>query len=193
MWEVPILITFGILALLCVLPELLGFVRAHLLGGLPKNPVRIAYVVDGDTVDVEDANGRVWRVRLEGIDADESSVCDKLFRDAERKGRRPDELLVLGQRAKSYLRDLAPKGTPARLTYSRTNVKNAHRGFWDRIVAYVYIQTTEGEVMLNLAMIHAGHAEATPFKHAKRKAFMRAERESLRPRRRRGLLRRVFS
>ena len=89
---------------------------------------RCVKVIDGDTVEVEDGAGAVFRVRLLGVDTMETFNEEKLAEQAARLGRSADNIRSLGERARARTRSLAlnrpveweiPSDTPVRDPYQR--------------------------------------------------------------------------
>jgi micrococcal nuclease len=102
----------------------------------------VTHPVDGDTVDVDIA-GAEERVRLIGIDTPESVADD-----------RPVE--CFGPEAKDRLAQLLPVGTEVRL---ERDVEARDR--YDRLLAYVF--RTSDDLLINLALVQEGFAEARRF------------------------------
>ena len=102
----------------------------------------MTHPVDGDTVDV-DLAGAEERVRLIGIDTPESVADD-----------RPVE--CFGPEAKVRLAELLPAGTEVRL---ERDVEARDR--YGRLLAYVF--RTSDDLLVNLALVDEGFAEARRF------------------------------
>ncbi len=113
-------------------------------GGAPPTgadaaSAEVVEVIDGDTLDVRTAAGRVERVRLVGIDTPESVAPD-----------RPVE--CHGPEASAALGALLPPGTPVRL---ERDVEARDR--FGRLLAYVFRQP-DG-LLVNEALAAAGAAD----------------------------------
>lgn len=118
----------------------LGEVRDRVLGGpgpTGLEPVTVRSVLDGDTVDVELADGTTVRVRLMNIDAPETGY------------RTRTEPECLAAQARSHLGELLPRGTAVGL-----EVGPDPRDRYGRTVALVW----RGDVLVNAEMARAGLA-----------------------------------
>lgn len=119
------------------------------LANAAAGPFRVSYVVDGDTVDVETANGTI-RVRLIGIDAPEDTSTTECF----------------GPEATAHLRDLV-EGTdvlievdPSQGTWDETSKNFVDR--YGRTLAYLW---TDLDTQVNALMIEGGYAHEYTFGH----------------------------
>ena len=114
----------------------------------------VAYVIDGDTVDVN-VDGDVQRIRLIGIDAPESASYQEDLNTPE------------GQQAADFTTELMPIGSTVYLQKDQTETDK-----YGRLLRYVWIELPddaldEDEVktkMANAIIIEAGYAEATRFR-----------------------------
>jgi micrococcal nuclease len=104
-------------------------------GDGPHEAARVARVVDGDTLVLDDDR----RVRLIGIDTPETV-----------DPRRPVE--CFGQEASTRLNELLPSGTEVSLEY---DVERTDR--YDRTLAYV--RRADSDEIVNLALARDGYAE----------------------------------
>jgi micrococcal nuclease len=104
----------------------------------PDGAGTVAYVVDGDTIDVL-INGEEHRVRLIGVDTPESVS-------------RSTPVECFGREASKYTAELLPVGTEIRL---ERDVEP--RDDYGRLLAYVYRQS-DG-LMINLELIRNGYAQ----------------------------------
>lgn len=120
-------------------------------------------VIDGDTIDVRTDNGDKMRIRLLGIDTMETHNELKMAEQAEQHGRSPEQIRLLGERAKRELRDYAlnapvkweiPQGTPLRDPY-------------DRVLAYVSV----GDQDLGEFLLSSGLAEVRRDNHPRKSQY----------------------
>ncbi len=116
-----------------------------------RTPATVVKVVDGDTIDVLVAGQTVpARVRLIGIDAPESSVNRRAYKQAERTGRDLAVILEMGKRSAAELAAFLKPGDPVTLEF---DVERCDR--YGRTLAYVY--TADG-TMVNLWLLKKGLA-----------------------------------
>lgn len=102
----------------------------------------VVHLVDGDTLDVE-IDGHAERVRLLGVDTPESVARD-----------RPNE--CYGAEASARLAELVPVGTAVHLERDRVA-----RDRYGRLLAYVW--RVDDGVLVNLALVEGGFADAVTF------------------------------
>ena len=100
------------------------------------NLVKIADVIDGDTVDI-DINGRTERVRLIGVNTPETKHPTK-----------PIE--CFGPEASAYLTQLLPKGTTVRI---ERDVEARDR--YGRMLLYLYLGSND--LFINLDLVARGY------------------------------------
>jgi len=144
----------------------------------------ITRVLDGDTILVAWAS-RDYKVRLIGVDTPEVSPGPKLERDQRRLGRDAETIIALGRRATEFTRSLC-LGKRCRLAYDPANAHRGHRDRYGRLLAYVYLETPDGELLLNAEIIRAGYGRAMrryPYNPALAEEFGRLERQARRARR----------
>ena len=106
------------------------------LQGGQADLVKIAQVIDGDTVDI-DINGRTERVRLIGVDTPETKHPTK-----------PIE--CFGPEASAYLTQLLPKGTTVRI---ERDVEARDR--YGRMLLYLYLDSPD--LFINLDLVARGY------------------------------------
>ena len=99
-------------------------------------------VVDGDTIIVHDPDGNRLRVRLTGINAEESVLEDE--------SKNTDE----GRAASAFIKDLLSNVDTVYLEYDEAQFDQ-----YDRTLAYVWIDTGSTYVMVNEIMLATDHAE----------------------------------
>lgn len=104
--------------------------------------VELERVVDGDTIIIHDANGKQVRVRLIGIDAPESVHEDE--------SKNSDE----GREASNFLKELL---ADVDTVYLEMDVEEKDQ--YDRILAYVWIDTGSTYIMVNEIMLATGYAK----------------------------------
>jgi micrococcal nuclease len=133
------------------------------LGGSASTETRTAtvvYVVDGDTVDVEFADGNEDTVRLLGVDSPEVSgdVSPREFEGVPDTERGRECLQRWGERASEYARDrLAGETVTVRL-----DPESDERGYYDRLLAYIVVgnasETAADGESFNRALLANGYA-----------------------------------
>ena len=87
-------------------------------------------IVDGDTVELIDADGSSETVRIQGIDTPEKHTTPKLIRDAEHAGIKREVVKALGVAASERAALLLPIGSSVR-------VVGSERGKYGRLVGYI--------------------------------------------------------
>ena len=102
----------------------------------------VTHLVDGDTLDVR-IDGRTERVRLIGVDTPESVAPNR-------------PVQCYGAEASTYLETLVPEGTEVRLERDRVA-----RDQYGRLLAYVH--RVEDDLLVNLAMVEQGYADAVTY------------------------------
>jgi micrococcal nuclease len=107
-------------------------------------------VIDGDTVVVRRANGRLERVRLVGIDTPEVHESQTLAREIARSGRDAATVQRLGRRAATFTAALLP--VSRRIALELDIQPRDQEG---RLLAYVW---RDDGVLVNLALLEAGQA-----------------------------------
>ena len=168
---------FGAVVLLIVLfliglvnPELRNKLLQQDAGPLPsgskQSPLRegiwpVVHVVDGDTLDVHDDDGTKHRIRLIGADTPEVV-----------KPNHPVE--PFGPEASAYTKKMiADCGSRVRVAFDGDQIDR-----YGRNLAMIYLQTTEGEVLLNELLIRQGLARAQTqyrYSNAMKERFRAAE------------------
>lgn len=150
----------------------------------PPTHGMVVKVFDGDTILVA-AGGRHYKVRLIGVDTPEAYPSAKLDRDARRSGRDRAIIMALGRRASEFTRSLC-QGKECRLAYDRANAHTGHRDRYGRLLAYVYVSTEQGELLLEAEILRAGYGAAIerfPYDERLKGEFRRLGREARRARR----------
>ena len=125
------------------------FVAGLAAAGPGFEPVKVLYVIDGDTIKVTLA-GRKESVRLIGIDTPESKANVKAKKDSSRSGQDLKTILSLGKAASAFTKSLVKPGD---LVYLEQDVQPRDR--YHRILAYVHLKSGK---MLNEEIIAAGYA-----------------------------------
>jgi micrococcal nuclease len=127
---------------------------------------RVAHVVDGDTLDLEVADGVKprTRVRLWGVDAPELQRGD-------------DRSLQFGREAADFAR-VTLEGRDVYIALSPHQTRDKY----NRLLAYVFLE--RGGVLFNELLIEQGYAQANRrFPHAYRERFASAEKHAKKNRR----------
>ena len=166
-WRRPLSRGLGAAALLIVLfliglvnPELRDKLLQRDAGPLPagskQSPLRegvwpVVHVVDGDTLDVQDDEGAKHRIRLVGADTPEVV-----------KPNSPVE--PFGPEASAYTKKvIADCGSRVRVAFDGDQIDR-----YGRNLAMIYLQTAEGDVLLNELLIRQGLARAqTQYRYSK--------------------------
>lgn len=131
--------------LICLAAVFVGGCAERAVSGTPPDlsgTATVAHVVDGDTLDV-DIGDRRERIRLIGVDTPESVARER-------------PVQCYGAEASAQLAALLPEGTEVRL--ERDDVT---RDRYDRLLAYVW--RADDDVLVNLALIEHGFADAVSF------------------------------
>jgi micrococcal nuclease len=126
---------------------------------------RVARVVDGDTVDLDvaDGNHRFTRVRLWGVDTPEVAI-----------GGRPP--MHFGPEASAYAKTVL-QGQSVRVTLLR----GRHRDKYGRLLGY--LRLADDDVTFNERLVSTGHGYADwRFEHPHKERFLKAERLARRSR-----------
>lgn len=131
--------------------SLCGLVFAAVLAaaGPSPEPLKVLYVIDGDTIKVLMA-GNKESIRLIGIDTPESKANKKARKDAGRSGKDLKTIVGLGKTAAAFTRSLVKPGDLITIEQDAQP-----RDRYGRILAYVYLKSGK---MLNEEIIAAGYA-----------------------------------
>ena len=103
---------------------------------------RVVQVIDGDTVDIR-LDGTTERVRLIGVDTPETVAHDRAVQ-------------CFGAEASARTKALLPPGTEVRVERDEVT-----RDQYGRLLAYVW--RIDDEVLVNLALVEGGFADAVTF------------------------------
>jgi len=125
------------------------FAVLTLSSALANESVRVAYIVDGDTIIVV-RNGLNNTVRLIGMDTPESKKNARAFKNAERSGSDISYIISQGKRATAYVRGIIKRGDIVSL-----ELDAQERDIYGRLLAYVYL--SDGR-MLNEIIVKSGYA-----------------------------------
>lgn len=154
--------------------ESIGIIRSQKDDDAPlssgkKSPLRegtwpVVHVADGDTLDVQDDEGTKHRIRLIGANTPETV-----------KPNHPIE--PYGPEASAFTKKvIAEAGSRVRVAFDGDQLDR-----YDRNLAMIYLQTTEGEVCLNELLIRQGLAHAQlqyRFSEGMKQRFQTAENEA---------------
>ncbi|MEM4134406.1 MAG: thermonuclease family protein [Candidatus Micrarchaeia archaeon] len=136
-------------------------------------PCRFAYVVDGDTIKVYYQEEKV-SVRLIGIDAPESKMNDRVYRQAESFNKSVEKIVEMGQKSKKYAKKIL-QGREYVYLELDAQIKDKY----GRILGYVWLEPDKKQ-MLNEIMVREGYAVVYTcppnVKYTER--FVKAEREA---------------
>ena len=130
--------------------------------------VTVIDVVDGDTIDVEYANGTHDTVRLLGVDTPEvhTETQPAEFAGVPQTTAGEQCLRRAGENASAYATDRIA-GESVRLTF---DPESERRGYYGRLLAYVSV---DGE-SLNHALVRAGHARVYETEFTQRERYEEA-------------------
>jgi micrococcal nuclease len=109
----------------------------------------VTRVIDGDVIQVV-YGGVEKRVRLIGIDAPESRVDRKAFKDANMSEQDIETIVEMGAEAKAYVNGLIKRGDFITIEF---DIKEMDR--YGRLLCYVYLSNGK---MLNEEIVKAGYA-----------------------------------
>ena len=132
------------IAVLATAAALVGGCRGDRPGGpsADAGSGTVVRVVDGDTVDVR-LGGTTERIRLIGVDTPESLARDR-------------PVQCFGAEASAATEALLPQGTEVRLERDEVT-----RDRYGRLLAYVW--RTDDDLLVNLALVEGGFADAVTF------------------------------
>jgi len=114
-------------------------------------PVKIAYVIDGDTYKVW-YQGKKQSVRLIGIDTPESKRNNRAELQSRQFGKDIEEIIELGKQTKKYAMNFIKAG---QTIYLEFDVRQTDR--YGRLLAYVWLDK-EKTRMINEILIQDGYA-----------------------------------
>ena len=114
----------------------------------------ITKIVDGDTVYCTNEDD-IQKVRLIGIDAPESIINTKAYKDSKRTGQAIETIKKMGEKSKEFVISRVPIGTRVELEFD-IQVKDRYR----RTLAYIYLP--DG-TMLNNLIVKEGYAQVATY------------------------------
>jgi micrococcal nuclease len=118
-----------------------------------KNRFRIAQVVDGDGLIIENIfDKKLLEIRFLGIDAPELKPCKKLYQDERETHLAAHFLIELGRKSLNYLIEIAPPKTKISIAMEENNILDVY----GRTLAYVFL---EDGTCLNEKMVAEGYAK----------------------------------
>ena len=120
----------------------------------------VTKVFDGDTIEI----GGARVVRLIGIDAPEKSRCEKLYRDAERIGVDPTEILRQGERAQQWLEEMIL----GQLVEVELDPRCDREDKYGRTLGHVWTTDDQGQrgFLVSAAVLMQGYAAPTWGEHS---------------------------
>lgn len=133
----------------------------------------VTRVIDGDTMEVQFANGEEDTVRLIGVDTPETTLGDVNpgeYEDIPDTPAARDHLYSWGQQASQYATDEL-EGQEVRVV---VDSEGDRRGSYGRLLAYLYI----GDENFNLALLEGGYARVYDSSFSLRDEFDNAESEA---------------
>jgi micrococcal nuclease len=113
--------------------------------------VRVAYVVDGDTIKVY-WNGAKKLVRLIGIDTPETRHNPHIEKQKAQLGKREEVIIELGKQAKEKLKEYIKSN---QVVYLEFDIEKTDR--YGRLLAYVWLDK-DRKNMVNEIMVKEGYA-----------------------------------
>ncbi len=117
---------------------------------IKKEPVKVIYVVDGDTLKVF-FQDKKDTIRLIGIDTPESKKNKRAKKQSIKEKKDLDTIIKMGLQAKKYVQSLVKKDD---ILYIEFDVEPRDR--YKRLLGYVYF--ADG-TMLNLKLVQDGYAQ----------------------------------
>jgi len=157
-----------------ILSVIILFLSLSFVAGAENlSPVKVAYVIDGDTYKVY-YEGKKTSVRLIGIDTPESKRNKKAYRDAERSHSDIEKIVQAGKEATRFAKEYI---SPGQTIYLEFDVQKIDR--YGRLLAYVWLDQTKTR-MMNEILVREGYATVYTFppdvKYQER--FLKAQREA---------------
>lgn len=114
----------------------------------------ITKVVDGDTIYCTNRDG-IQKIRLIGIDAPESSINTKAYKDSKKTGQSIETIKKMGEKSKEFVISRVPIGTRVKLEFD-IQAKDRYK----RTLAYIYLPD---ETMLNDLIVKEGYAQVATY------------------------------
>ena len=137
------------LSIISILFSVLGFVLSTNAYSGGYESAIVNKIVDGDTINVLYHN-KIENLRLIGIDAPESSLNKKAYKDAKRTQNDISVIIDQGEKSKNYLKTLIKPEDKVTLEF---DIQPKDK--YNRLLAYVYLPNGE---MLNEKMVMEGYA-----------------------------------
>ena len=147
-------------------------VPSEVSGGEARHAT-VTRVIDGDTMEVEFANGEEDTVRLIGVDTPETTLGDVNpgeYEDIPDTPAARDHLYNWGQQASQYATDEL-EGQEVRVV---TDAEGDRRGSYGRLLAYLYV----GDENFNRTLLENGYARVYDSSFSLRDEFDSAESEA---------------
>lgn len=115
---------------------------------------KVTHITDGDSIYVRDKNQNI-RVRMIGIDAPETFLTEKAFRDSRMSGISIEKKAFQGKNSTQHLKELLPTGSKVKLVSDHKKHDK-----YGRQLAYVFNHNGD---FINLKMVEDGYAIPMPF------------------------------
>ncbi len=131
----------------------------------------VTKIVDGDTIYCTNRGG-IQKIRLIGIDAPESSINTKAYKDSKKTGQSIETIKKMGKKSKEFVISRVPIGTRVELEFD-IQVQDRYR----RTLAYIYLPD---ETMLNDLIVKEGFAQVATYPPNVRyqKIFLQSQKEA---------------
>lgn len=131
----------------------------------------VTKIVDGDTVYCTNEDD-IQKVRLIGIDAPESIINTKAYKDSKRTGQTIEAIKKMGEKSKEFVISRVPIGTRVKLEFD-IQAKDRYK----RTLAYIYLP--DG-TMLNNLIVEEGYAQVATYPPNARyqEIFLKSQREA---------------
>ena len=158
---IALIVLFKIYLLLTIISYGAGDISCHVIN-----------IVDGDTLYCVNTDKEEIRIRLIGIDAPESYMTAKAYKDAERSGESIETIKQMGDMSKAYVSSKINNGDKITLEF---DVQIEDR--YGRTLAYVYLP--DGS-MINELMVKEGYAQVmtVPPNVKYQELFIKAEQDA---------------
>lgn len=114
----------------------------------------VTKIVDGDTIYCTNRGG-IQKIRLIGIDAPESIINTKAYKDSKKTGQAIETIKKMGEKSKEFVISRVPIGTRVKLEFD-IQAKDRYK----RTLAYIYLPD---ETMLNDLIVKEGYAQVATY------------------------------
>ena len=116
---------------------------------------KVSRIVDGDTIYCITNENEEEKVRLIGVDAPESIITQKAYKDSDRTGDSIETIKKMGMKSKEFVESRLQIGTGIKLEFDIQK-----KGKYGRTMAYVFLP--DG-TMLNELLVKEGYAQVSTY------------------------------